>query len=69
MLSLTLLVVLFSVLFGNVITSLVEERAGLYASRALNVYLACVTFLSFTLPLGVLSRLWVVIVALPGLFI
>ena len=29
------------------ITSLVEERAGLYASRALNVYLACVTFFVF----------------------
>ena len=40
----------FSVLLSIIITSLAEERAGLYASRPF----ACVTFLSFfPLPLGV----------------
>ena len=33
------------------------------------VYLACATFCHFSLPLGVRGWLWLVIVALPGLFI
>ena len=66
-LSLVLLFVL--VLFSIVITSLREERASLNASRVF-VCLSCMRYvLSFSLPLGVGGRLWIAIVALPGLVI
>ena len=58
----------FSVMFSIVITSLEEERAGLCVSRVF-VYLACITFLSFSLPLGVRGHLWIVTLAITGLFI
>ena len=66
MLSLALLFVLelFSVLISIVITSLGEERAGLYASRAT----VCLFCTRFSLPLGVSGWLRLVLVALPGLF-
>ena len=51
----------FAVLFGIVIISLGEERAGLCVSRAR------ISFCTFSLPLGV-SWLWLVVVALPALF-
>ena len=54
----------FSVLFSIVMTSLGEERAGLYESREF-VSLSCMRyFLSFSLPLGVVgwSR-WLVLFA------
>ena len=71
MLCLTLLLVLMfvSVLFSIVITSLGEERAGLYASRAFLCFSFMSYFLSLSLPLGVKSWLRLVIVALPGHFI
>ena len=47
--------------FSIVITSLGEERAGVYASRAF------VNFCPFSLPLGVRGLPWLVIVTLPGL--
>ena len=59
MLSLTFLFVLMliCILFSIVVTSLGEERAGLYVSLAF-VCLSCVTFcVSFSLPLGVGCRL------------
>ena len=63
----------FTVLFSIVITSLGEERAGLYASRAL-VCLSCMRyyyyfFFCIFLFLFVSGRLRIVIVALTGLCI
>ena len=57
--------------FSIVITSHVEERAGLCASVLLVhlfVYFACIDFSPFSLTLGVMGWLRLVIVALPGLF-
>ena len=73
MLSLNLLIGLmfFRDLFSIVITSLLEERAGLYASRAF-VCLSCMRFFFFfvvSLSCGIGRRLRMVIVALAGLFI
>ena len=53
--------------FSIAITSLGEERATLSAFRTF-VRFVLVWFCRFSLPLGVLERLWFVIVALPGLF-
>ena len=58
--------VLFSP-FSIAITSLGEERANLSAFRTF-VRVALVWFCLFPLPLGVWEGLWLVIVALPGLF-
>ena len=54
--------------FGIVVTSLGEERPNLSAFRTF-VRFALVWFCLFPLPLGVLERLRLVIVALPGLFL
>ena len=40
----SLILVFVSVLFSIVVTSLWEERSGLYASNVLFVYFVCVTF-------------------------
>ena len=53
--------------FSIVITSLGEERANLIAFRTF-VRFALVWFCLFLLPFGVWDGLWLVIVALPGLF-
>ena len=60
--------VLFAVLFSIVITSLGEERAGLYASHAFVVFILS-ALLSVFLCLGVSGRLRLVTVALAGLFV
>ena len=57
----------FSVLFIIVITTLGEDRAGLYVSRAF-VCLSCMrSILSFSLPFGVAGLLWLVNLAFTGL--
>ena len=53
--------------FSSAITSLGEERANLSAFRTF-VRFALVWFCRFPLPLDVWEGLWLVIVALPGLF-
>ena len=53
--------------FSIAITSLGEERANFSAFRTF-VRFALVWFCLFLLLLGVLEGLWLVIVALPGLF-
>ena len=53
--------------FSIAITSLGEERANLSAFCTF-VRFVLVWFCRFSLPLGILERLWFVIVALPGLF-
>ena len=53
--------------FGQVITSLAEERANLSAFRTF-VRFVLVWFCQFPLPLGVWEGLRFVIVALPGFF-
>ena len=60
-------VLVFSVLFSTVITSLGEERANLSAFRTF-VRFVLVWICRFPLPLGVWEGLRFVIVALPGLF-
>ena len=54
--------------FSIVITSLAEEGAGLCVSRAFVCLFCMCFFFPFSLPLGVGSWLWFVIVVLPGLF-
>ena len=53
--------------FSITITLLGEERANPSTFRTL-VRFALVWFCLFPIPLGVWERLWLVIVALPGLF-
>ena len=57
----------FFSLFSIAITSLGEERANLGAFRTF-VEFALVWFCLFPLPLAVWEGLWLVLVALPGLF-
>ena len=58
----------FSVLFSSVFTSPGDDKAGLYASRAF-VCLSCMRyFLSFFCSCLDRGWLWLVIMALPGLF-
>ena len=62
------LVYVLSVLFSIIITSIREEKAGLYASRVF-VCLFCTSKLCpFSILLGVRDWLQLVIVALHGLF-
>ena len=56
------------VLFGTVITSPWEEKAGLYASRAF-VCASCMHYFLFSLPHGDRGWLRLVIVTLHGLFV
>ena len=66
-LALCYFVLVFFSPFSIAITSLEEERANLSAFRTF-VRFALVWFRLFPLPLGVWEGLWLVIVALPGLF-
>ena len=66
-LALCYFVLVFCSSFSIVITSLGEERANLSAF-CMFVWFALVWFCLFPLPLGVWEGLWLVIVALPGLF-
>ena len=52
------MLVFFSVLFSIVISSLWDERAGLYASRVFVCLSRMHYFLSFSLPRGVRAWLW-----------
>ena len=58
----------FVIPFSIGITSHGEERAGLFASRALFLCFVRVNFYQFSLPLGVGGWLRFVTVALPGFF-
>ena len=66
-LALCYFVLVFFSPFSIAITSLGEERANLSAFRMFVRY-ALVWFCLFPLPLRVWNGLWIVIVALPGLF-
>ena len=60
----------YSVLFNIVITLLGDERAGSICFSCICMFiLHAFHFLSFSLPLGVRGRLWIVIAALPEFFI
>ena len=66
-LALCYFVIVFFSPFSIAITSLGEERANLSAFRTF-VRFPLVRFCLFPLPLSVWDGLWLVIVALPGLF-